>query len=182
MKEDNEEPEEVVLKTSRISFLSNYIIAFFAIIFLVLLINAFSMKFSFLPKTKGELISTLEILGLLAIIAMLIEQPEMIRLRRSYIVTRDEVIEIDGVLTKKKVILPYQSISEVTVRKGLIGRMLNYGDIFIGAVRTGSDINMKGIREAHKIHKLIQDRISLLRKGQLEFFEKRKGKKEITED
>ncbi len=180
--EEQEEPERLLLKTSRMSFLSNYFVAALAIIFLVLLINAFGMKFSLLPKTKDVLFSTLEILGFLTFIALLIEQPEWTRFLRTYIVTRDEVIEIEGILTKRKIILPYQSISEVTVRKGPIGRMLNYGDVFIGAFRTGSDINMKGIRNAHRIHELIQNRINLLRKGQIEFWEKAKKNKDMPSD
>ncbi len=171
MKKVEKEPEELLLKTSRISFLSNYFIGILVIIFLVLLINTFDMKFRFLPKSTSELFSTLEILGVMAVAAALMEEPEWIRFTRQYIVTRDEVIEIEGLLSKRKIILPYQSISEVTVRKSLIGRVLNYGDVFIGAFRSGSDINMKGIRNAHKIHELIQNRINLLRKGQLEFWE-----------
>jgi len=168
------EPEQLIIKTSRVSFLSNYAIAAMAIIFLLLLINAFGLKFSFPPKDKGELYSTSIILGLAALIAWLIEEPEWIKFLRTYVVTRDEVIEIEGVLSKRKIILPYQSISEVTVKRTPIGRMLNYGSVYIGAFRTGSDINMKGIKNAHKIHELIQNRINLLRKGQLEFWEKQR--------
>lgn len=171
MKKVEKEPEELLLKTSRVSFLSNYFIGILVLIFLVLLINTFDMKFRFLPKSTNELFSTLEILGIMAVAAAFMEEPEWIRFTRQYVVTRDEVIEIEGLLSKRKIILPYQSISEVTVRKSLIGRVLNYGDVFIGAFRSGSDINMKGIRNAHKIHELIQNRINLLRKGQLEFWE-----------
>jgi membrane protein YdbS with pleckstrin-like domain len=182
MEKDEREPGELVLKTSRLSYLYNYFIGALAIIFLLLFIGAFGLEFSFFPKTNHSAGTTLATLGLLAIAAWVIEQPELARFMRTYIVTRDEVIEIEGILTKRKIILPYQSISEVTVRKGPIGRMLNYGDVFIGAFRTGSDINMKGIKNAHKIHELIQNRINLLRKGQLDFWEKAKDKKEIDGD
>ena len=182
MEKEEKEPSELVLKTARVSFLSNYIIGVLALIFLLLFIGAFGLDFNLFPKTTHSAKTTLATLGLLAIAAGLIEQPELARFMRTYIVTRDEVIEIEGILTKRKIILPYQSISEVTVRKSPIGRMLNYGDVFIGAFRTGSDINMKGIKNAHKIHELIQNRINLLRKGQLDFWEKAKGKKEIDGD
>jgi membrane protein YdbS with pleckstrin-like domain len=182
MEKDEKEPGELVLKTSRVSFLSNYIIGTLAIIFLMLFLGAFGLEFSFFPKNNHSAISTLVTLGLLTIAAGLMEQPEVARFMRTYIVTRDEVIEIEGILNKRKIILPYQSISEVTVRKSPIGRMLNYGDVFIGAFRTGSDINMRGIKNANKIHELIQNRINLLRKGQLDFWEKAKGKKEIDGD
>jgi membrane protein YdbS with pleckstrin-like domain len=168
--------EEIEYKTSRISFLSNYLIAALAIIFFILVITTFNLNFRFLPKNTNELFDTLVILGLAAIAAGLIEQPEWVRFMRTYLVTRDEVIEVEGILSKRKIILPYQSISEVTVRRSLLGRILNYGDVYIGAFRAGSDIHMRGIKNAHKVHELIQNRINLLRKGQLDYWEKNTGK------
>lgn len=182
MKEEKAEPENLIIKTSRVSFLSNYIIGVLAIVFLVLLLNSFDLKFTFFATTLNQLFSTLLILGLMLVAAMLMEQPEWIRFMRTYVVTRDEVVEIEGILSKRKIILPYASISEVTVRRNLLGRLLNYGDVFIGAFRTGSDIHMRGIKDAHKIHELIQNRINLLRKGQLEFWDKARKKGEIPED
>ena len=182
MEKDEKEPEELVLKTARVSFLFNYFIGALAIILLLLFIGAFGVEFSFFPKTSNSAITTLVTLGLMAIAAWVIEQPELTRFMRTYIVTRDEVIEIEGIFTKRKIILPYQSISEVTVRRNPIGRIFNYGDVFIGAFRTGSDINMKGIKNSHKIHELIQNRINLLRKGQLDFWEKAKNSKEPISD
>lgn len=178
----DEEAKELRLKTSRISFLSNYFLAVLVIIFIILATNAFSWKFTLKPQNTGELFSTLVILALSFATAMLIEQPEMARFVRQYVVTVNEVIEIEGVLSKRKIVLPYASISEATVRANPIGRIFNYGDVFIGAFRTGSDINMKGIKYAHKIHEIIQNRINLLRKGQLDFWEKAKNSKDIVSD
>lgn len=175
--EDIKHWDDLHLKTSRISFFSNYIIAGLAIIFLVLFINRFNLGFDFFPETKGEMFSTLIILGLVLIPTFLIEQPEWIRFMRQYTITFNEVIEVEGLLNKRKIILPYQSISEVTVRQSLVGRMLNYGDVYIGAYRQGSDINIKGARNAKKIHELIQYRINILREGQLVFFKDKDGKK-----
>lgn len=171
-----DETSELRLKTSRISFISNYFIAVLVLIFTVLAINAFDLQFSLLPETRGELVSTLIILGLFGIAAALIEQPEIVRFMRQYIITFNEVIEVEGIISKKKIILPYGSISEVTVRKSPIGRMLNYGDVYVGAFRTGSDINIKGVKNASKVHEIIQNRINMIREGQITFF----GKKEET--
>lgn len=176
-KENKPEVEELLLKTSRISFLTNYVLAFLAAIFLFLLISAFNLQFTFLPKTQGQLFSTLLILGIAGIIAWLIEQPEIERWMKQYKVTVNEVIEITGIFTKRKIILPYGSVSEVTMKRDPLGRILNYGDIYIGAFRTGSDINMKGIRNAHKIHEIIQNRINIIREGQMTFFRKKEEKK-----
>jgi membrane protein YdbS with pleckstrin-like domain len=176
-----EKLEEIEYKTSRVSFLSNYLIGALAIIFFILVLTTFDLNFSILPKSGKELFDTLVILGIAAIAAGLIEQPEWVRFMRTYFVTRDEVVEVEGILSKRKIILPYQSISEITVKRNLLGRILNYGDVYIGAFRAGSDINMKGIKNAHKVHEIIQNRINLLRKGQLEFWEKSGEKKDIAD-
>lgn len=168
--EDTKGWKELKLKTSRISYLSNYLIAGLAIIFIILLMNRFNLEFALFPQSKGEMFSTLILLGLFFIVAFLIEQPEWIRFMRQYTITLNEVIEYEGILSKRRIILPYQSISEVTVRKSLFGRLLNYGDVYVGAYRTGSDINIRGVRNAEKIHETIQYRINILREGQLTFF------------
>lgn len=176
-KRENElESEKLVLKASRVSFLSNYCLAVLAIIFFILMLTTLDLQFTLLPKNTSQLFSTLLIIGVATIIAFLIEQPEIERWMRQYIVTENEVIEVEGIISKKKVILPYGSISEITVRRGPIGRVLNYGDVYIGAFRSGSDINMKGIRNAHKIHEIIQNKINLIREGQITFFGKEEGK------
>lgn len=171
-KEAKPEIEKIVLKTSRISFLFNYILAFLVAIFLFLLISTFNPEFTFFPKTQTQLFSTLLILAIVGVIAWLIEQPEIERWMRHYIVTVNEVIKVEGIFTKKNIVLPYQSIAEVTFKKSVIGRFLNYGNVYVGAFRTGSDITMKGVRDAEKISELVQNRINLLREGQLGFFKK----------
>jgi len=105
------------LKASRTSFLSNYIVSGLAIIFIVLLINRFGLGFDLFPDSKGEMVSTLIILGLVLIPTFLIEQPELIRFMRQYKITLNEVMKTEGIFTKKKIILPYQSVSEVTVHQ-----------------------------------------------------------------
>lgn len=85
-------------------------------------------------------------------------------------ITLNDVIAIEGLFTKRKIVLPYGSISEVTVNKSIFGRMLNYGDLFLGAFRTGSDIHMKGMRNASRIHEIIQNRINMIRESQIGFF------------
>jgi len=167
------------LKASRMSFLSNYIIAGLAIIFIFLLVNRFNLSFDIFPDSREEMFSTLLILGLILIPAFLIEQPEIIRFMRQYKITLNEVMKTEGIFAKKKIILPYQSVSEVTVHQTFFGRLLNYGDLHIEAYGAGSGIHMIGIRNALKIHELVQYRVNILREGQLGFFrEKEKEEQE----
>lgn len=181
--ENFENKDEITIKTSRIAYLNNYFIAALVIVFAILAKSEFGLSFSIFPGSVGELASTFIILGFFAAAAFLIEQPEWERFTKKYIITLNDVIAIEGLLTKRKVILPYGSISEVTVSKSIFGRMLNYGDLFLAAFRTGSDINMKGIRNASVIHEIIQNRINMIREGQIGFFGgKDEGKPETPKE
>jgi uncharacterized membrane protein YdbT with pleckstrin-like domain len=175
--ENLESREEITIKTSRIAYINNYIIALLIIVFAILFKSTFGLTFTLFPHSLGELVSSFIILGFFAVAAFLLEQPEWERFTKQYVITLNEVIAIEGLLTKRKIILPYGSISEVTVNKSVFGRMLNYGDLFIGAFRTGSDIHMKGMRNASMIHEIIQNRINMIRESQMGFFGGQDGKK-----
>lgn len=164
---------EVLLKASRISFIPNYILTGLVLVFLVLLINAFDLKFALLPKTPFELYSSMIILLILAVGASFAEQPEWKRFFEHYIVTYNEVIEEKGILSKHKIILPYQSVADVRVERSFFGRILNYGNVFVSGFKAGSDIEMKGIRHPQKIHEMVQNRVNMIREGQMQFFKKK---------
>lgn len=169
-----EEPREVVLKTSRIYFLGNYIIAGLIIILLLLLYFIFDMTFTLFPTTQGELVSTLILLGVFGIASAMIEQPEWERFRTRFIVTMNEVMEYKGILSKERVILPYATVADIRVEKSVMGRILNYGTLSVSSFKAGSDMVMKGIGSPEKIHVMIQNRVNLIREGQLQMFGKEK--------
>jgi membrane protein YdbS with pleckstrin-like domain len=168
--ENIEGREEITIKTSRIAYINNYIIAVLVIVFAILFRNTFGLTFTLLPHSLVEMGSSYLILGFFAVAAFLIEQPEWERFTKQYVITLNDVIAVEGLLTKRRIVLPYGSISEVTVNKSVFGRMLNYGDLFLGAFRTGSDIHMKGMRNASRIHEIIQNRINMIRESQIGFF------------
>lgn len=168
---DNE-PKEIILKTSRMYFLGNYIIAVLIIILLLLLYFIFHLKFTLFPKTLSDMTSTLILLGVAGIAAAMIEQPEWERFRTHFIVTMNEVIKQEGILTKHRLILPYGTVADISIRKSMFGRMLNYGDLTVSSFKTDSDIVMKGIRNPESIHTMIQNRVNLIREGQMTFFGK----------
>ena len=174
------EPEEVVLKTSRIYFLGNYIIATLVIIFLLLLYFTFHLEFTLLPKTSSEMTSTLIFLGILGVAATMIEQPEWVRFGKSFIVTMNEVIEQKGILNKHRIILPYATVADIRIEKTVLGRILDYGTLSVSSFKTGSDMVMHGVRQSEKIHIMIQNRVNLIKEGQILFFGK--DKKEDDEE
>ncbi len=171
--------KEIVLKTSRIYFLGNYIIAGLTIIFLLLMYILFNMKFTLFPTTQDELLSTLVLLGIFGISAAMIEQPEWARFRTKFIVTMNEVIKQEGIINKERVILPYATVADMRVEKSMMGRILNYGRLSVSSFKAGSDMVMNGVRRPEKIHVLIQNRVNLIREGQLEMFGKGKEPEEV---
>lgn len=176
-----QEPKEVILKTSRMYFLGNYIIASLVIIFILLAYFIFDLKFTLFPKTKSELVSTLVLLGISAIAMAMIEQPEWTRFRTKFIVTMNEVMKHEGILNKERVILPYATVADIRVEKTILGRVLNYGNLSVSSFKAGSDMVMRGIRYPEKVHTMIQNRVNLIREGQIQMFGKEKedkGKKE----
>lgn len=176
------EAKEIILKPARIYFLGNYIIATLIIIFLLLLYLIFDMKFTLFPTTQSDMISTLILLGISGIAAAMIEQPEWERLRTRFIVTMNEVMEYKGILNKERVILPYATVADIRVEKSVMGRILNYGTLSVSSFKAGSDMVMKGIRNPEKIHVMIQNRVNLIREGQLEMFGKGKEPEEARKE
>ncbi|MBI2546847.1 MAG: PH domain-containing protein [Candidatus Aenigmarchaeota archaeon] len=169
--------KEIVLKTSRLYFLGNYLIAALVIVFLVLLYTNFNMKFTLFPKTEGDLLSTLILLGIFGIAAAMIEQPEWERYRLRMVLTLNEVIKQEGIINKERVILPYATVADVRVEKNVLGRIFNYGTLSVGSFKADSDMVLKGVRYPERIHAMIQNRVNLVREGQLEMF----GKKDKAE-
>ncbi len=173
-----DQPREMVIKTSRIYFIGNYILGILGIIFIILIYFNFHMKFSLVPKTVSELTSTMELLAMAGIVSFLLEQPEIERFRTRFFITMNEVIKEEGILRKERVILPYATVADVRVEMGVIGRFLNYGNLSVGSFKAGSDMVMKGVRKPEKMHVMIQNRVNLIREGQIEMFETKDGRRE----
>ncbi len=174
-------PDEVILKTSRIYFLGNYFIAGLVIILLILSYFVFDLQFSFLPKTGNELLSTTIILAVFTGALLFIEQPEWARFRTKFIVTMNEVIKHEGILAKEKVVLPYATVADIRVEKSFLGRLLNYGTLSVSSFKAGSDMIMEGVRRPERVHVMIQNRVNLIREGQIQMFRK-KGKDKEEKD
>ncbi len=173
-----DEHEEIVLKTSRVFFLGNYIIALLVTVFLILLVVSFKLTFTLTPQTQSDLFSTLLILGLAAIGAVMIEQPEWARIRTKFTITMNEVIKEHGILAKERIVLPYATVADISVHRSMIGRILNYGTLSVSSFKSGSDMIMYGVRNPEKFHVLIQNRVNMIREGQIRMFKGEKSDRE----
>jgi hypothetical protein len=62
-------------------------------------------------------------------------------------------------LSKKRTAIPYSSISNIVMKKNLIGRMIGYGNVLINSFSGENRIILKGIKHPEKTFKFIEKRI-----------------------
>lgn len=147
-----------VYKTSRISYMNNYFIAALLIVVLTMVLPVYNVQVTFTPTTFWEIIGTaLTTVALFAFVFMLFE-PEIEKTMRKYIVTNHELLLIEGILRKHRVAIPYNGVSDVQVNKGIIGRMLDFGNVEIQGFKT--TVVMKGVREPETVYNIIKNKIA----------------------
>lgn len=105
-------------KPSRTGFIGNYFLGFFLFMGLI----AYDFTFS-IPLLWKYVLSFL--------VLLLFLEPEFVILVTDYRLDSDKVTEIKGLITKKKTSIPYRNISQIIMRKGIIGRLLNFGNIVV---------------------------------------------------
>jgi uncharacterized membrane protein YdbT with pleckstrin-like domain len=137
------------LKISRLSFIENYILGTFLLLYLFL-----SGVMTSLPQTLNILFITLILLFFL--------EPESIITYYTYFMDPDNITEIKGILTKTQISIPYRSISSERLRKSFVGKIFNYGNIIITSPNT--EINVRGIRNPEKLYKMIEEKLTKFRK------------------
>lgn len=147
------------LKTSRYSYISNYMLLSLVIVLFILLIP--SLSFSFVPKTPEEFAKTMVVLLFLGLVGFLIEEPAIERLLRQYHITGNEIIKVEGFFRKKRISIPFQSIADIRVNKGVMGRIFDFGNVEVTGFKDG--INIKGIRNPEEVYRVIQNKITVLR-------------------
>ncbi|MEM7819103.1 MAG: PH domain-containing protein [Candidatus Aenigmatarchaeota archaeon] len=147
-----EEIKGIKCKTSRISYVWNYFLLILLALFLILLLP--SLNFS-------SLYSQVIFLFFFSIALILLLEPESEKLIREYVITENEIKKIEGIISKKEVSIPYQSVADVTLLKSWVGRIFNFGDVFVKGVK--GNIRIKGIKEPEKILRIIENRIKRLK-------------------
>jgi len=140
----------VSFKRSRRSFIWNYIIGIGLLFYLVL---------------SGAILtlSLIWIYFFIALILIFFLEPEGILVYRYYLIEPDSVSEVKGILIKKKIAIPYRSIADERLKKGIIGRMLNFGDIIITGFK--NEINFKGVKNPEKVYKMIEKKFAQYRES-----------------
>ena len=142
----------VKYKTARISYITNYIIIVLLLFFLTLL-HSFELD----PQ-----ILQLASLGIIFFVLLLLFEPEAERVLRYYLITNSEIVKIEGIIIKKRITIPYQSIAHVRAVKGVWGRIFNFGTILVKGIK--DDIVMKGMKEPDVISRMMENKIALMKR------------------
>ncbi len=138
---------DLKLRPSRRSFIKNYILG----VLLLLIITAYDIVF----KLPDEIY-----LFLLFLVALFFIEPEVERAMLEYRITKNEVVEIKGLVAKRRSYIPYKEISQITIGKGILGRLLNFGNIkVVSAAGMESSITIRGVSDPERYFKLIKKKV-----------------------
>lgn len=148
----------VEYKTTRISYIANYFIVALMIVFILLSWQRFKPSFTLSPASREELIPVLVFFAFLVVALYLATEADMEKLVRQYLLTNSEVIKIEGIISKKRIAIPYQSIADIKVIRGVVGRILNFGNIEVTGIK--NVIILKGMKDPEEIYRIIQNKIS----------------------
>lgn len=140
------------LKTSYLSFLFNYLLIFLGLFAIIVIFVYLGNPFS--NFTIITLLPIAIILGILLLIEEIVYQ----RLR-TYEINKSGIIERFVFFSKKEKFIPYQNISEINLKKNVIERLLNIGNLEIVALN--GNITIRGIRNPEKIYKQIISRTKI---------------------
>lgn len=172
----------VVYKASVRAYLGNYIIGFCVLFLGLLIIANFGITFKLNPSGAGELLNTLVYAAFGIVAGFLFIEPFIEGFARHYIVSPSEVLKVEGILWKRRHAIPYQSISEIKVTKGLFGRIFNYGTVDVGGTHNESSITMKHVSNPYEIQRIIQHRVNSMRSALTQRRGPRGGKEDKEED
>jgi len=96
----------------------------------------------------------------LIIAILLFLEPEGIIVYKSYKLDPDHISEIKGILVKRITAIPYRSVADQRLKKGIIGRILNYGDLIITGPK--AQIRMKGVRRPEMLYKEVEKKLATI--------------------
>jgi len=105
---------KLTLRRSRKSFIAGYV--FFLLFGLIL------YSFYILDIFSGFVLYLLSFP-----VVYLFFLPEYWIVNNRYLIKEDTVEEVTGVITRKKTIVPWGLVSNVSMKKGIFGRMFDYG-------------------------------------------------------
>ncbi len=139
--------KRIVLKRSRKSFIGNYILGIVAFLTLFFVLDVFDL-------------SSLIVYVCMIPIVFLFLEPEYEVIYSTYTIGEDSISEVKGVITKKRESIPWRLTAHTSMRKSIMGRIFNFGNIVVvSASGVENKIVLKGIKKPEKILEKIEDRM-----------------------
>jgi membrane protein YdbS with pleckstrin-like domain len=156
-------PEKgVVYKASARAFIGNYLIAAGVLILGLMVINRFDLVLDLTPTNVFEILGTAAYVGFVGVAFYLFTEFLWEGMTRHYVISNNEIVKVEGMLSIRRHAIPYQSVSEVRVTRGPVGRLLNYGTVEILGFGD-SGLSMTHMINPEEIQRLIQHKVNLLR-------------------
>ncbi len=156
-------PEKgVVYKASPRAYIGNYLIAVGVIILAFLVANKFGLDFNIAPSGFMDTLDTLIYVAFGLLAAYLFAEPLLEGTVRHYIVSNSEIVKVEGILWKRRQAIPYQSIAEVNVVKGIFGRIFNYGTVEIAGLKE-IGVVMRHVSNPEEIQRLVEHKVNSMR-------------------
>jgi membrane protein YdbS with pleckstrin-like domain len=131
------------LSRSRRSFIYNYILGVGLLLY-ILLSGALSI------------LNPILTIFFISLVLIFFLEPEGTISYRSYFIKKDNITEISGFLSKRKITIPYSSIDNILVNKGVVGRLLGFGDVIISAHSSENRVKMVGVKHPEKLLSAIE--------------------------
>jgi membrane protein YdbS with pleckstrin-like domain len=154
------EERGIVIRRARISYVYNYMMMFLIAILFIVSWYSLGLTFSFAPQNFDVFWKTAVVIGFVAVLVFLLEEPELDRWFKYYVITNNDVILTEGIIRKSKITIPLQSISNVDVHKGVLGRIFNFGDVTVMGFK--NTILMESIPEPEVFYRIINNKISVI--------------------
>ncbi|MCD6403236.1 MAG: PH domain-containing protein [Candidatus Aenigmarchaeota archaeon] len=135
------------LKPTRLAFIKTYIVVI--VLGVAVLITDMISGIS----------TTWKLIFLLCLILLLAD----VEYRRGivdYYLEEEQITEVEGFIAKRRKSIMYDKISEITISKGVLGRLFDFGNILlVGTAGMENQIMIKGIRRPQKILKIIEKKV-----------------------
>lgn len=97
----------------------------------------------------------------LVVMATILAMAELQVRSKTYYFTNQRIVAETGILSKNWIHVPYAKITDISVNKGIIDRMLDIGSIKIDTGGTGTfEESIDSVRDPESIGRFIQSRIA----------------------
>ncbi|WP_409197732.1 PH domain-containing protein [Methanobrevibacter acididurans] len=108
------------------------------------------------PLTEYTAIAFL-VIGILIVLYILFELLSWSSYK--YTITSGRIITESGVIRKDKSSMPYNTIQDVVISQGIVGRMIGIGSVLLYSAYDGKDLQLTQISNPHEVEEIIFEQL-----------------------